>query len=158
VSTHFFVQDHVWRMQAYPWFDMNLGGFGLLFVATTVLHEWFFFYEYYLIVHDNGLGGMVQPPLQLQLRERWSNQSVLPQGLCSTGPHNNCWVPMLDNILARFVGIVALVIFVCRVRLLGSPCTSVYLSEQSFIVIDIQTWFLLPGMDHHNLVYGGHPS
>ena len=46
---------------------------------------------------------------------------------------------MLDNILANSVSIVALVILLCRVRLMGSLCTSVYFSEQSLIVIDIQT-------------------
>ena len=30
VSMHFFVQNLVQRMQAYPWFDTNVGSFGLL--------------------------------------------------------------------------------------------------------------------------------
>jgi hypothetical protein len=30
VSMHFFVQNFVQRMQAYPWFDTNVGTFGLL--------------------------------------------------------------------------------------------------------------------------------
>jgi hypothetical protein len=65
---------------------------------VSVLHQWFFFDVHCLIGPVGSLDVIVQPSLQLQLWERWSYHSVLPQGLGSTWPPSNCWVPMLDNI------------------------------------------------------------
>jgi hypothetical protein len=58
--------------------------------------------------------------------------SILPQGLGSTGPPSNFWVPMLDNVSASFVCIVAMSLCMCR--FLGILWTSVYFAEWSFMV------------------------
>jgi len=116
-----------------PLIPCKLGELWAFVVATIVMHQWFSLGVYCLINHGGRLNDLVQPSLQLQLWERWSNHSVLSQGLCSTGPPSTCWVPMLDDVSASFVCIVGLVISLCMGIPLGSLCAFVYFAEHHLL-------------------------
>jgi hypothetical protein len=130
---HVFVQKAVQRMQAYLCSTRTRVALDCCCI-TIVLHQWFFFDGPCLIGRGRSLDDLVQPPLHLRLWERWADHGVLPQGLGSTGPPSDCWVPMLDGVSARFVCLFALVMALCMVRFLGNLCTSVYFAECSLMV------------------------
>ena len=107
------------------WLNMSFGSSGFV-VATIVLHQWFPFDACHLIGHDGSLDDLLQPPLQLQLWERWTYHRTLSQGLGSTGPHSNYFVPcwmIFQHILSTLLH---LFYFLWRDRFLGSFCTFVY--------------------------------
>ena len=73
------------RMQAYPWFDMNVGSFELLLINNSPT-PWIL--PWWTPTHQPQMWSwwFGTTSLQLQMCGRWANHSVLSYGLSSTGP------------------------------------------------------------------------
>ncbi len=148
VSMYFIVQSLVQRVQAYPWFHMNVDSFepccinngSAQFILPIDVH--------YLVDHHFRLGDLVQPLLHWEcdggglIIVSCPRVSVaLDHPVEVECPYWWCFSKFcLHNCKSMCMG-----------RLLGRLCTSVYIAE--YLLIGWHTnLLLLPGIDHSTVI------